>query len=68
MTDTWKNIEGQKDEIVGKVKEVYGKATDNIETQAKGIAQQVEGEIKQAAAKGRGDAQALESADRKSVV
>lgn len=54
MTDTWKNLEGQKDEIVGKVKEVFGKAADDAELQAKGLAQQVEGEVKQAVASGRG--------------
>ncbi|XJS11457.1 CsbD family protein [Aerococcaceae bacterium WGS1372] len=54
MTDTWKNLEGQKDEIVGKVKEVFGKATNDAELQAKGVAQQVEGEIKEAIASGRG--------------
>lgn len=54
MSDTWKNLEGQKDEVVGKVKEVFGKATNDAETQAKGIAQQVEGEVKQAVASGRG--------------
>ena len=54
MTDTWKNLEGQKDEIVGKVKEVFGKAVNDAELQAKGIAQQVEGEVKEAVASGRG--------------
>lgn len=60
MTDTWKNIEGAKDELVGKIKEVWGKTTDNPETQAKGIAQQVEGEVKQAAASGRGNQEELQ--------
>lgn len=54
MTDTWKNLEGQKDEIVGKVKEVFGKAVNDAELQAKGIAQQVEGEVKEAVVSGRG--------------
>lgn len=68
MTDTWKNIEGAKDELVGKVKEIWGKTTDNPKTQADGIAQQVEGEVKQAAASGRGNEDQLhESAHERAV-
>lgn len=55
MTDTWKNLEGQKDEIVGKVKEVYGKAVNDPKVQAEGITQQAEGEVKQVIASGRGN-------------
>lgn len=62
MTDNMKNIEGIKDEVVGKVKEVWGKAMDNPETQSKGIVQQVEGDVKQAVANGRGHADELKEA------
>ena len=68
MSDGWKKLEGQKDELVGKVKEVWGKATDNAELQAKGISQQVEGEVKQAAATGRAvEADLIENAKERAV-
>lgn len=62
MSETWEQIKGHKDELVGKVKEVYGEATDDAKTQAEGVAQQVEGDARVQAASGRGNEAELKSA------